>query len=146
MKRNHTEEKEIIEIFQYKKNSKERKRALSLLRNEINFDLYLKGMTMPNRQRFEIDNEGIEYYPCAFCKGLFAKVYLNRHVKNCIADCANPKGENGIKTNYLSQSHTLMACATDPTQVISQLNVKEKVNIFTHSSHYKYVKIVFKIS
>ncbi|KAJ8946138.1 hypothetical protein NQ314_008960, partial [Rhamnusium bicolor] len=131
LKRNHSTEKEVESIFQYPKNSKERRHALGILRNETNFNLFIKGTIRPNRNRYKNLVEHEKYYPCAYCKGLFFKEYLRRHVKNCIAIKTHANASQvELKKNVLSRSHTITACAVDPTNVISKLNVKEQYLVF----------------
>ncbi|RZC38003.1 hypothetical protein BDFB_013121, partial [Asbolus verrucosus] len=62
---------------------KERRQALSVLRNETNFELYVQGIIRPYRQCNKPAEEKPVYYPCAACKGLFLKHYLKRHAKKC---------------------------------------------------------------
>ncbi|KAJ8956204.1 hypothetical protein NQ314_006764, partial [Rhamnusium bicolor] len=125
--RTHASEREVKNILQYPKNSKERRRAFGLLRNDTNFDLYLKGTVRPNRQRFKVPKEDTEYVPCAYCKGLFDRHYLKRHIKSCTVFNASEIHMKGKRKDLLSLSHTLTACVADPTNVISQLKVKEQV-------------------
>ncbi|KAK4879781.1 hypothetical protein RN001_007927 [Aquatica leii] len=121
LQRSHSNEKEVVSVFQLPKNSKERRQAFSLLRNSANFDLYIKGEIRPYRERInKVETE--KFYPCVTCKGLFLKQYLRRHAKKCYGF----KNTNCTK-NYLGQSQTLSACAFDKTNVLSTLNVKEKV-------------------
>ncbi|KAF5293977.1 hypothetical protein FQR65_LT20025 [Abscondita terminalis] len=124
LQRKHAEEKEVIDIMEYPKNSKARRKAFALLRNDTNFDLYINGMLRPNRCQKDGDKDNL-YYPCAHCKGLFMKTYLMRHAKFCIAR-TNTNGKEG-KVNHVSDSQTAIACATDVTGTISKLNVKEQV-------------------
>lgn len=126
LQRQHLNEKEVRDIMQYPKNSKARREGFALLRNEINFDLYMKGVIRPYRQHNTNFEGDVEYYPCAHCKGVFDKKYLRRHAKNCIARYHHTKQ---IKTNHISQSQTTIACAMDVTNTISKLNVKEQVCI-----------------
>lgn len=130
LQRHHINIKEIEDIFQHPKNSTERKNALALFRNETNFKLYLEGNVKPNRRNFDNIYDNTQYYPCAYCKGLFLKIFLKRHIKVCIAFTTNKNETKQLKLNHISRSHTVTACAADPTNVISQLNVKEQVNIF----------------
>lgn len=131
LQRNHETIKEVQNIVNLPKNSKERRYAMALLRNETRFNMFLKGSVHPNRQRSKTSiqlDQDVKYFPCVYCKGLYLKDYLRRHVKTCIIHKTRYNDtEEGIKNNYLSRSHTLIACAGDPTNVISQLNVKEQV-------------------
>lgn len=124
LQRNHAEEESIRTIMAMPKNSIERRNALALLRYETNFDLYIHGETRPSRQPTR-NCEEIKYYPCAYCKGLFMKSYIRRHAKACrVRQSVSGSKE---KTNHLSNSQTVIACALDPTNVISKLNIKEQV-------------------
>lgn len=115
--------------MQYPKNSKERKHALAILRNDINFELYIKGVIRPNRVVSKSSSpsvKDIQYYPCAYCKGLFVKSYLRRHVKKCLTYKTDPNtSQEKSQINHLSRSYTITACAVNPTNVISRLNVKD---------------------
>lgn len=83
--RNHATEDEVEKILQLPKNSKERRKAVFLLRNDTNFDLFINGNIRPNRVCFKKSEKNSIYFPCAFCKGLFIKEYLRRHAKKCVA-------------------------------------------------------------
>nr|CAI5827434.1 unnamed protein product [Callosobruchus analis] len=120
LERNHAAEKELKNILEYPKKSKERKQAMAFLRNETNFELLLRGTLRPNRE-MQTSVESAEYVPCSYCKGLFIKEYLCRHLKKCKAFNSDMS-----KGNKLSMSHTLIACAADPTDTIARLNVKKK--------------------
>lgn len=122
----HRNENEIKEILQYPVRSKERREAFILLRKNTNFDLYIGGIIRPYRETAKKDN--ILFYPCVYCKGLFKKEYLGRHTKSCV--CKKTVEAVTLKKcrlNYISESQTLIACASDITNVISKLNVKQQV-------------------
>ncbi|CAG9827439.1 unnamed protein product [Diabrotica balteata] len=122
IERKHACEGEVKHILNLPKNSKERRIAFCLLRNSTNFDLFIKGVTRPNRK---VDNKNeVVYYPCAHCKGLFVKKYLKRHSNSCIIKRNRTKSN---KCNHISNSQTVIACAMDATNVVSQLNVKQQV-------------------
>ncbi|KAI4464826.1 hypothetical protein MML48_3g00002230 [Holotrichia oblita] len=127
LKRWHSQEQQVIDILSFPKKSKQRKEALAMFRNQTNFNLYLKGQICPNRRKPSKNaNNNVEsndvYYPCVYCKGVFSKNYLRRHVKNCsVQNCKKST------QNCLTMSQTFTACEMDPTNVISKLNVKEKV-------------------
>lgn len=108
-------------ILQYPRKSKERRQAYSLLRNATNFDLYIQGELRPYRETNE--ESASLFYPCIYCKGLFKKQYLKRHTKRCLVN----KEKICNSKDYVSASQSLAACAMDPTNVISTLNIKEQV-------------------
>ncbi|KAK5650136.1 hypothetical protein RI129_001165 [Pyrocoelia pectoralis] len=122
--RKHNDEMEVINILKLPIRSKERRKAFAMLRNNINFDLYINGVIKPNRYQEKTKNYNTLYFPCVYCKGIFTKQYLKRHNKSCFVKNNNSKSEN---RNILARSQTLVACAMDPNIVISKLNVKEKV-------------------
>lgn len=124
LQRQHKDEKEVVSAMQFPKNSKERRQAFALLRNETNFDLYIKGILRPCRKLMQ-NREDTIYYPCSHCKGLFIKSYLKRHLKQCIA---HSKTNKESRTYHLTDSQTAIACAVDATETISKLNVKEQVS------------------
>ncbi|XP_050518994.1 uncharacterized protein LOC126893092 [Diabrotica virgifera virgifera] len=116
----HGEEKEVIKLLQYPKNSKARRAAFKLLRNETNFDLYIQGDIRPTRSLTETQTSN--FYPSIYCRGLYKKSYLKRHNRIC-----KQKNRGGSSSNYVSESQTLTACVMDPTNVVSKLIVKEQV-------------------
>jgi hypothetical protein len=127
LKRHHSDEDEVRKIFRLPKNSKERRQAFALLRNETNFDLFIQGEERPYRMRSKENvSTKLLYSPCPYCKGLYLRNYLRRHAKNCHYQkhSINKKRD---KPNYLGDSQTLTACAMDPTKVISKLNIKNQV-------------------
>ncbi|KAJ8929701.1 hypothetical protein NQ314_017595 [Rhamnusium bicolor] len=100
-----------------------RKEALAVLRKETNFDLYLRGEVCPNRRKpFNNPDTDIVYYPCVYCKGIFRKNYLRRHIKNCSAEKDNKSSQNCV-----AKSQTFTACHMDPANVVSKLSIKETV-------------------
>lgn len=125
MERHHASETELKNILEYPKKSKERRHAFILLRNETNFNLFINGITRPNRQKVKNSDENSVYYPCVYCKGLFIKEYLKRHSKVCVVETKDRKTKN-----HISLSQTVTACAMDPTNVITKLNVKQQVSSF----------------
>ncbi|KAJ8959507.1 hypothetical protein NQ318_022204, partial [Aromia moschata] len=94
-------------ILEFPKNSKKRRQALSLLRNDTNFNLFIQGIVRPKEQRFK-----------NFVKDDEFMIHSMRIFFGC------QRNSNQRKINHVSRSHTLTACVTDPTNVIFQLNVK----------------------
>ena len=130
----HHEENEVKKILENPKSSKERRQAFILLRNDTNFDLYIKGETRPRRYNSEQDST--TFYPCIYCKGVFKKEYLKRHTKACKLKVT--AATNG-KTDYIAESQTLTACSLDPTNTISRLNVKNEVCYLLHTVVFKFL-------
>lgn len=81
--RHHNSEVEVRKIIDMPPNSEQRRHALCLLRNDTNFDLYIKGTIRPKRSKKDRTDDSAPYYPCAYCKGLFLKNYLKRHSRSC---------------------------------------------------------------
>lgn len=144
MERNHGEEEEVLQIFSLTKNSKARKAALAMLRNDANFDLYIRNnelRTLRNRG----DARECEYCPCAYCKALVLRTYLTRHVKVCPMRrrWLETKSNKTVKSNHASASQTIVACARDPNNVISSLQIKDKVSILKTSSPNNAYLLIF---
>lgn len=141
LERNHLNTEEVQNVFQYPKESKQRRQAFALIRNSTNFELFIKGITRATRQ-LKRSSDNIKCYPCVYCKGVFAKAYLNWHSKKCIMQEQVYANENPNRKNQLSLSHTVTACAMDITDTLSKLNVKTQV-IFLK---YKNVVLIDLIS
>ncbi|CAH1976684.1 unnamed protein product [Acanthoscelides obtectus] len=122
--RHHKHETDVKKALEFPAKCKERKQALSVLRNEQNFELYLKGIIRPKKQLSEGTN--ITYYPCVYCKAVYARSFLIRHAKTCSAKIRSAENTK-FKVNHVALSQTTVACALDPTDVISKLNLKEQV-------------------
>ncbi|KAJ8937107.1 hypothetical protein NQ318_013065 [Aromia moschata] len=131
--------KTLSNILEFPKNSKKRRQALSLLRNDTNFNLFIQGIVRPKEQRFKNFVKDDEYIPCAYCKVLIVRHYLKRHVKSYTVLAAKEIQIRG-KINHVSRSHTLTACMTDPTNVIFQLNVKEQKDLLIVHFGNSYLK------
>lgn len=139
--RKHGSEPEVRKIIDMPPNSKERRQALILLRNDTNFDLYIKGTIRPIHLKIDQTEDSTRYYPCAYCKGVFLKNYLRRHARSCPFQ---KRKSNDPKKDHLSQSQTVVACAVDPTNVVARLNVKEKVCTFIFTALFmRLLSIVF---
>ncbi len=130
VERHHGSEKEIEDILKLPKNSKDRRQALILLRKDTNFHLHISGITRPFRESKQESLEKLDYYPCIYCKGLFQKQYLKRHTKICICK-PNGSKQTHSRMDYVSSSQTVVACASDPTDTLSKLNVKCQVSVIT---------------
>lgn len=129
LERHHGNEKEVKDVLQFPKCSKERRQALALLRNDTNFDLYIGGTVRPNRSVLQECATNQKYFPCAYCKGLFLEGYLKRHAKLCTSQKTDHISNKTLRINHLSNSQTAIACASDPTDTISKLNVKNQVRL-----------------
>lgn len=125
LERNHSSESEVVDMLTFPKNSKERRRAFMLFRNETNFNLFINGITRPNRQTFKNFGKNEVYYPCAYCKGLYIREYLKRHSRHCPVKAK----DTTFRKCHISASQTVSACAMDTTNTISKLNVKKQVSL-----------------
>lgn len=123
--RHHGTEKEVKDALEFPLKSKERRQAIELIKGSTNFDLYLKGIVRPKKERDEMKEA--EYYPCIYCKTLYSKRYLSRHTKIC--PTKKYSVEAHIHSKPITLSQTAVACALDTTDVISKLNIKEQVTL-----------------
>lgn len=84
----HSEESAVFEAFSFPKGSKKRKLHLDYLRNQGNFAhnaVVIKkgeGELVPSKQP-TLEAKGDDYMHCAYCKGLFMRRLLWRHIKVC---------------------------------------------------------------
>lgn len=118
--RNHRNEPEVEEALEFPVKSKQRKQAICMIRNDSNFDLFLRGTVRPKKQTLQ-DAEK-KFYPCIYCKAIYTKTYLRRHCKTC------EFRTSPMEVNVVGRSQTLIAYSSDPTNAISKLEVNEQVS------------------
>nr|CAI5858945.1 unnamed protein product [Callosobruchus analis] len=95
LERNHSNEREVREIFSCKSGSIERKRLLAILRNEGQLQSGVHGEIIP-KKCLRSDDEICpdEYAICVYCKGFYKRLHLSRHMKTCFAR----PGQTTLKT------------------------------------------------
>lgn len=95
--------------------SRERRNAITYLRNKANFLLQLERNEVKPARRLKVlssmnrdsgTKNLMEYYPCVDCLGFYKKSYLWRHQKQCKSKTNNTKD---TKRNHLTDSQTLLA-------------------------------------
>ncbi|KAF6204575.1 hypothetical protein GE061_018735 [Apolygus lucorum] len=102
IERNHINEMDVQQLLAYKKNSKERKRLLAVLRNKGNY-LHSRSTNSIKLARKPILNrDSSQPLPCKYCLGFFARKHLWRHLKRCPKN-GNPK-EKPINCQNLAQN------------------------------------------
>ncbi|XP_031331868.1 uncharacterized protein LOC116162391 [Photinus pyralis] len=126
IERLHPTENEVQDILMLPKKSKQRREAFISLRKDTNFDLFIIGSTRPYRTGKQ-EPEHPQYYPCFLCKGIFLKRYLKRHAKVCPLKSVR-NADSNTRRDHVSASQTVVACASDPTNTLSTLRVKNQVN------------------
>lgn len=107
-------------MLSYPKRHLERKRIISLIRNQGHFNEYLKGNIKP---KYEHGPKNKDYYPCSRCKSLVTKKYLSRHSRTCILKNVNTSN----KISELAASQTLIACSLQQNNTLDKLRVKDEV-------------------
>ncbi|KAI4830674.1 hypothetical protein KUCAC02_002290 [Chaenocephalus aceratus] len=88
-KKHEKEQPEIAEAFMFPKHSKERKRLLEKLRNKGNY--HHNQETMQNQsgplklkpRRSNVSLDANKYVHCVYCKGMFVRKELWRHMRRC---------------------------------------------------------------
>lgn len=116
LQRNHQQEKEVKNLLTYPtytpEGKKMRRKILSLLRNDSNFNQYVSDMDITSNR-----------IPCAQCKRIVDKKYLKKHYKRCIL-----KSDKKCKRlNHLAASQTLIAFASQPQNNAVTIRVKNEV-------------------
>nr|CAI5843083.1 unnamed protein product [Callosobruchus analis] len=122
LEKNHVEYQEVRDLLSFPKLSIERRKIITLIRNSGNFGQYLIGNTIPKYRR-NIKSY-TEYYPCAFCKGLYSKKYLARHAKSCVV---KDETRESSRFSHLSASQTLIACTLQRNNVLQKLRVRDEI-------------------
>ncbi|XP_040928109.1 uncharacterized protein LOC114861677 isoform X2 [Betta splendens] len=84
----HSDRAEVAVAFQYPKKSKERKMIWNKLRNEGNFahnkEVLKTGKgKLAVRVRPKQQSKVTDYIHCLYCRGLFGKKFMFKHMKNC---------------------------------------------------------------
>ena len=84
----HSDEVEVAKALAFPIRSQARNKQWDKLRNlgnfDYNFDVLKKGTgkIIPKKRTKLASSQSGDYVPCPSCKGMFAKAYLWRHVKN----------------------------------------------------------------
>lgn len=84
----HQNEVDVARAFSFPKGSEQRKKLLEYIRNKGNYAHNVtvmesgKGNLVP-RKRPSKEAQGSEFMHCAYCQGLFTRIVLWRHMRNC---------------------------------------------------------------
>ncbi|KAF5896228.1 uncharacterized protein DAT39_014070, partial [Clarias magur] len=124
---------EIATAFKLRKNSRQRAHILEVLRNRGNYQhnkLVLVNGTglikVRKRPKYDIDTQNYEY--CMYCKGLYMRKELWKHVKRCLS---NPEGDRQKKSRSVSgvtalwQSPHLKNISEDVKKMLCDLHQDE---------------------
>lgn len=128
LKRNHFNECQVKEIFSTEVKSIDRRRLLSLLRNEGNLDYSIRGQVIPKRRDFTeityVNNDG-NYVICPHCKAYFKRLCLSRHVKKCFA---KPETDADVRVSRpLNSSLIYTACQKKFGDILNKLAAKKEI-------------------
>lgn len=117
------EERQVKELMHFQPGSVEKKRLLSLIRNDGNLDNAIRGKVIPKKRQIgEVIHEN-NYAICVHCKGFYKRLSLSRHVKKCFAK----KGGEPIDGKPLGQSLIFSACQSKYGEILNKLNVKKEI-------------------
>ncbi|XP_068577144.1 uncharacterized protein [Cebidichthys violaceus] len=88
LERIHSDKPEVAAAFQYPKNSRERHKIWNRLINQGNFahnkEVMKTGMgQLVSRKRPKKTQRAKDFLHCLYCRGLFIKTAMHRHVKSC---------------------------------------------------------------
>nr|CAI5833208.1 unnamed protein product [Callosobruchus analis]CAI5835642.1 unnamed protein product [Callosobruchus analis]CAI5837341.1 unnamed protein product [Callosobruchus analis]CAI5841072.1 unnamed protein product [Callosobruchus analis]CAI5842310.1 unnamed protein product [Callosobruchus analis] len=125
LERNHSNEREVREIFSCKSGSIERKRLLAILRNEGQLQSGVHGEIIP-KKCLRSDDEICpdEYAICVYCKGFYKRLHLSRHMKTCFA---RPGQTTTKKLRPLSESIVFSACQRKHGEILNKLAVSTEI-------------------
>ncbi|XP_050313817.1 uncharacterized protein LOC126748539 isoform X2 [Anthonomus grandis grandis] len=122
--RNHFNEASVKTILSFKKGTTHRKHLIDLLRKQGNFSVYDENIIRPvQRPTSSRSEKQLLFLPCIFCKRMYQKNSLNRHVKTC--NYNNKK--NCSSTRYASEGQTLIAFNETRTPFLNRLRLKSEV-------------------
>jgi hypothetical protein len=128
LERKHKNEKSVIELLSHSKKEKEgrdqRRKLLSLIRNEGHYNEYLKHVESK-------DNSAVypmQKLPCIHCSKIVTKNYLSRHQKKCMIKPINVKG---MRHQAISATAVQVAQQTNE-RIISLRLRKEVLNKMNH--------------
>ncbi|XP_029017005.1 uncharacterized protein LOC114861679 isoform X3 [Betta splendens] len=121
----HSDRAEVAVAFQYPKKSKERKMIWNKLRNEGNFAHYKEVLKtgkgkLAVRVRPKWPSKVTDYIHCLYCRGLFSKKCMFRHMKTC----SENKNENEPRLGRLSIA---MRCVLEASENIEMSDGLRKV-------------------
>ncbi|XP_053366560.1 uncharacterized protein LOC128536361 isoform X2 [Clarias gariepinus] len=112
LKLHRNESYEIATAFKLRKNSRQRAHILEVLRNRGNYQhnkLVLVNGTglikVKRSPKYNIDTQNFEY--CMYCKGLYLRKELWRHVKRCLS---NPESDRRRNSRSVSGVMALSRC------------------------------------
>ncbi|KAJ8970651.1 hypothetical protein NQ314_001089 [Rhamnusium bicolor] len=124
LQRNHADENEVKEVLSADAGGTEKRRLLSLIRNEGNLDCAIRGHIIPKRRMLSKDIENkAEYAICVHCKAYYKRLCLSRHVKNCFA---KTPGADGRPSRPLSESLIYSACQKKFGDLLNKLSAKKR--------------------
>ncbi|XP_075960564.1 uncharacterized protein LOC142964226 [Anarhichas minor] len=88
LERIHSDKPEVAAAFQYPKNSRERQKVWNRLINQGNFahnkEVMKTGMgQLVSRKRPKKTQRAKDFLHCLYCRGLFIKTAMHRHMKSC---------------------------------------------------------------
>ncbi|XP_074029091.1 uncharacterized protein [Leptinotarsa decemlineata] len=101
LRRNHSYEPEVLEIFTQKVKTKERRELLAILKKKGNFIKNSQECVRPVKQALRSDQP---YLPCSNCLGFYRSKFLYRHRKICLkgesSRNSQAEGQNMLIKNY----------------------------------------------
>lgn len=127
LQRKHADEREVIEIFATNVKSTERKKLLSLLRNEGNLDSAIRGQIKPKKWLKGAEISEHDYAICIHCKAYYKRLSLSRHIKKCFAKKVNESVSKANVQGSLIQSVVYSACNRKYGDLLNKMAVKNEI-------------------
>jgi hypothetical protein len=123
LERNHKQKKEVVALSKLNKNDPERKKLLTLIRNNGNLEAGIRGHIIPKRRIRGQEADEDTYIICSHCKSYIKKIYLCRHEKRCFA---NTKTDCG-RSHAVIDSFIYSACQKKYGKILDSMNLKKEV-------------------
>ncbi|XP_054467443.1 uncharacterized protein LOC129101592 isoform X2 [Anoplopoma fimbria] len=112
LERIHSHKPEVAAVFQYPKHSRERQKIWNRLINQGNFfhnkEVLKTGKgQLVSRKRPNITQKAQDFLHCLYCRGLFVKKALNRHMKLC------PEKEKNENESEVGRKRVALLCVLE---------------------------------
>lgn len=117
------DERDVKKLLSFQSGCVERKRLLSIIRNERNLDYGIRGKIIPKKRKIgDVINES-KYVICVYCKGFYKRLSLSRHMKKYFAK----KHDNPIHGKPLVESLIISPYHSKYGEILNNLNVKKEI-------------------
>ncbi|CAH0560528.1 unnamed protein product [Brassicogethes aeneus] len=121
--RNHKNEESVINILNFSKGSKDRKKYIDFLRKEGNFSAFYENKVRPVQRPTSNLSKKEDFLPCIYCKGLYKTKSLGRHSKKCFFN----SNQSMTQIRHASEAQTILAFTESRRTFLNRLRLKTEV-------------------